>query len=96
VLRSVDRVGLPWRPPAQNFDPLGALALALAHLVLRMRKNDWSLPPTDGHFTGPLLVIWFLSGLTLYLYKDKVVWSLEICVGAGNCVILHALAWPLF
>jgi hypothetical protein len=76
LLRYVDCVGPPWRPA------VGALALAVVHLVLRMRKYDWSLPPTDGHFTGPLLVICFLSGLTLYLYKDRIVWSLEICVGA--------------
>jgi peptidoglycan/LPS O-acetylase OafA/YrhL len=64
------------------FIPLGALVLALAHLVLRMRKYHWELPSIDGHFTGPLLVLCFLAGLTLYLYKDRIVWSFEICAAA--------------
>jgi peptidoglycan/LPS O-acetylase OafA/YrhL len=58
--------------------PLGALALAVVHLVLRMRKYDahgWS-------FHWPVARHLFSFGSDTLSYKDRIVWSLEICVGA--------------
>ncbi|MCI0734822.1 MAG: acyltransferase [Beijerinckiaceae bacterium] len=62
--------------------PLAAAAMAIAHVVLRSYKYDWELPVMDGHFTGPLLVISFLAGLSLYLFRDKIVWSFGVFAGA--------------
>ncbi len=54
--------------------PLAALGLALAQLI-------W-LPTTGSHFTGTPLVVCFLAGVSLYLYRDKIVWSSRMFAGA--------------
>ncbi|MCI0466590.1 MAG: acyltransferase [Beijerinckiaceae bacterium] len=62
--------------------PLAAAGMAAAHVILRSYKYGWELPVIDGHFTGPLLVICFLTGLSLYFFKDKLVWSFGLFAAA--------------
>jgi peptidoglycan/LPS O-acetylase OafA/YrhL len=72
--------------------PLAALGLALAHLILRSHEYHWHLPPFDfDTFTGPLLVVCFLTGVSLYLFRDKIVWSSRMFAGA--LVASTALLW---
>src|SRR3984893_955669 len=62
--------------------PLAALGLALAHLILRLHTEHWQLP-TPGHVLGAtLLFVCFLAGVSLYLFRDKIVWSSRMFAGA--------------
>jgi peptidoglycan/LPS O-acetylase OafA/YrhL len=62
--------------------PLAALGLALAHLILRLHTDHWQLPNPGGVFGDTLLVVCFLAGVSLYLFRDKIVWSSRIFAGA--------------
>jgi peptidoglycan/LPS O-acetylase OafA/YrhL len=62
--------------------PLAALVLALAHLILRLHADHWQLPNPGGVFGDTLLVVCFLAGVSLYLFRDKIVWSSRMFAGA--------------
>jgi len=62
--------------------PLAALGLALAHLILRLHTDHWQLPNPGGVFGDTLLVVCFLAGVSLYLFRDKIVWSSRMFAGA--------------
>jgi peptidoglycan/LPS O-acetylase OafA/YrhL len=62
--------------------PLAALGLALAHLVLRLYTDHWQFPNPGGVFGNTLLVVCFLAGVSLYLFRDKIVWSTRMFAGA--------------
>jgi peptidoglycan/LPS O-acetylase OafA/YrhL len=66
--------------------PLATAGLVLAHLVL---LSDKSLK--GGVFSWPLLVFCFLTGVSLFLYRDKIVWSFPLFLGALTASI--ALFW---
>jgi len=52
--------------------PLGAVALTVAYLVRNQFAYGSFIPHTPGPMPGILLVVSFLFGSTLYLYRDKV------------------------
>jgi peptidoglycan/LPS O-acetylase OafA/YrhL len=62
--------------------PLAALGLGLAHLILRLHTDHWQLPNPGGVFGDTLLVVCFLAGVSLYLFRDKIVWSSRMFAGA--------------
>ena len=62
--------------------PLAALGLALAHLILRLHTDHWQFPNPGGVFGDTLLVACFLVGVSLYLFRDKIVWSSRVFAGA--------------
>ncbi len=70
--------------------PLAVLALAIAHLVLRMHKYNWHFPAFGGAFSGPLLTMCFLAGVSFYLHRDKIPWSFPIfaCALAASAALL--------
>jgi peptidoglycan/LPS O-acetylase OafA/YrhL len=62
--------------------PLAALGLALAHLILRLHTEHWQLPTPGGVLGATLLFVCFLAGVSLYLFRDKIVWSSRMFAGA--------------
>jgi peptidoglycan/LPS O-acetylase OafA/YrhL len=62
--------------------PLAALGLALAHLIMRSHEYQWHVPPYVGVLDGSMLVVCFLTGISLYLFRDKIVWSSRMFAGA--------------
>jgi peptidoglycan/LPS O-acetylase OafA/YrhL len=62
--------------------PLAALGLALMHLIRRSHKYHWHVPPLIDDFNATLLVVCFLTGVSLYLFRDKIVWSSRMFAGA--------------
>lgn len=57
--------------------PLAALGLALAHLIFRLHNHHWhwrELIVTE-YVSGPQLILSFLAGVSLYLYRTEIAWS---------------------
>lgn len=77
------------RRQIKSIVPLAVLVLAIAHLVLRMHKYNWQFPPFGG-FSGPLLTMCFLAGVSFYLHRDKIPWSFPVfaCAIAASAALL--------
>lgn len=57
---------------------IGAFAVPIATLALiaaRLYKYGGHFPPLDASFPGSLLVVTFLAGVTIFLYRDAVPWN---------------------
>jgi peptidoglycan/LPS O-acetylase OafA/YrhL len=64
--------------------PAATVVLMLAYFVVRVAvKKQWAAIAIVGGLPGELLIACFLSGVTLYLYKDKVPWSPTLCAISG-------------
>lgn len=64
--------------------PAATGLLMLAYFVVRVAvKKQWAAIAIAGGLPGELLIACFLSGVTLYLYKDKVPWSRPLCAISG-------------
>jgi peptidoglycan/LPS O-acetylase OafA/YrhL len=81
--------------------PVAAVGLALAHLALSSHEYDLQLPIIGniklqapqgplGMFDGPLLIVCFLAGVSLYLFKDTISWSYPMFFSAlmGSIALL--------
>jgi peptidoglycan/LPS O-acetylase OafA/YrhL len=73
--------------------PLATAGLALAHLITRLPGYDWQFPVVGG-LTGEILVLFFLAGVSFYLFKDKIPWSYNLFFGALMASILLIYAVP--
>lgn len=64
--------------------PAATGLLMLAYFVVRVAvKKHWAAIAIAGGLPGELLIACFLSGVTLYLYKDIVPWSRPLCAISG-------------
>jgi peptidoglycan/LPS O-acetylase OafA/YrhL len=64
--------------------PAATVLLLLAYFVVRVIvKKQWALIAIHGGLPGPLLIACFLSGVSLYLYKEKLPWSRSLCAISG-------------
>jgi peptidoglycan/LPS O-acetylase OafA/YrhL len=64
--------------------PAATVLLLLAYFVVRVIvKKQWALIAIAGGLPGQLLIACFLSGVSLYLYKEKLPWSLSLCAISG-------------
>lgn len=69
--------------------PVATALLLLAYFAARIIvKKEWALIAIGGGLPGPLLIACYLSGVALYLYKDRLPWSRSLCAGSG---VLSAL-----
>jgi peptidoglycan/LPS O-acetylase OafA/YrhL len=76
--------------------PLATLLLMLAYLVIRIIvKKQWALIAIPGGLPGQLLIACFLSGVSLYLYKDTLPWSHSLCAISGVLTALLLGVIPL-
>jgi peptidoglycan/LPS O-acetylase OafA/YrhL len=64
--------------------PAATMLLLLAYFVVRVVvKKQWALIAIPGGLPGQLLVACFLSGVSLYLYKERLPWSHSLCAISG-------------
>jgi peptidoglycan/LPS O-acetylase OafA/YrhL len=64
--------------------PAATVLLLLAYFVVRVIvKKEWALIAIPGGLPGQLLIACFLSGVSLYLYKEKLPWSRSLCAMSG-------------
>jgi peptidoglycan/LPS O-acetylase OafA/YrhL len=64
--------------------PAATVLLLLAYFVVRVIvKKEWALIAIPGGLPGQLLIACFLSGVSLYLYKEKLPWSHSLCAISG-------------
>lgn len=84
--------------------PLAAIALTVAYYIARDFKYSGVIPPTLGPMGGALLIVAFLAGVTIYLYRERI--PLNPALGIASGLIGCALAtfgdlnqfiapWPL-
>lgn len=55
--------------------PISVVFLILAHGVARLYKHGWQYEAMGGGLPGWILVIAFMAGVSLYLYRDVLPWS---------------------
>lgn len=71
---------------------LSILGLIFADLSVRFYRHRWDLPAiVEFNFRGPLLVVCFLAGVSLYFHRDRIMWSFRLFVGSLAASI--ALLW---
>jgi peptidoglycan/LPS O-acetylase OafA/YrhL len=58
--------------------PLAAAAFSVAHFVMLSSEHDWLVPVCNGPLTGPILVFCFLAGVSVFLYRDRLLWSFPL------------------
>lgn len=59
--------------------PIAAFAICVLHLGYRLLKYHGHLPFILGGIPGALLIVSFLLGITLYLYRERVPWNGRLC-----------------
>ncbi len=57
--------------------PLAALVLSIGHFAFRYSEGTLSLMPS-GPVSGTLLVVSFLVGVSIYMYRDQIVFSASL------------------
>lgn len=73
--------------------PLAMVGLGLWDLMERWLAGKTLTPIASGHFSGPLLVVSFLAGVSLYLYRDRISWSFPVF--AVSSAALIPMLWLL-
>ena len=64
--------------------PVATVLLVVAYFAVRVYvKKEWASIAIAGGLPGELLVACFLSGVSLFLYKDRLPWSRSLCVLSG-------------
>lgn len=72
---------------------IGPLSIVVALAAFAIRKTFEVGGLTNGnHVFGPLLLISFVSGVTLYMYRDKVFSDFRLAATAGVLLYLSSLA----
>lgn len=66
----------------------------IGFVAVRFLKYHGHFPETDAAFSGFLLIVAFLSGLTFYLYRDIVPWSGKLAVVCGLVSVLLVAVIP--
>jgi peptidoglycan/LPS O-acetylase OafA/YrhL len=70
---------------------LAPIALALAYYVTRVYRHGGDIPGHATAVNGPFLVISFLCGVAIYLYKEKIPWS-GYLFAAGAAASIYILS----
>ncbi len=63
--------------------PLSVLVLTVAYTALKVHEYHGFPPTIIGRVSGLFLLTSFLSGVTLFLYGDRIPWSSRLCVASG-------------
>lgn len=70
---------------------LAAVALTAFYAIGRLHHHGWHYEAFEGSMTGTMLVIAFLVGVSIYLYRDKLPWSLAwFMASLGSAVVLSS------
>lgn len=70
--------------------PLAALALWIVEIVMHWSSGEWFKPTETfgGVQNGRLLVVCFLAGVSLYMYRERVAWSPRVFIGSAVASII--------
>jgi peptidoglycan/LPS O-acetylase OafA/YrhL len=63
--------------------PAAAILLLVFYVLARLVQHHGALPHIQGGLPGSTLLVCFLTGVSIYLYKDQVPWSAALCIGSG-------------
>ena len=84
--------------------PLAAIGLTVTYYIAREFKYDGAVPQTVGPLAGALLIVCFLAGVTIYLYRTRIPLNhgLGIASGLVGCALAtfgdlnqFLAPWPL-
>ena len=75
--------------------PAATVSIMVIYLAARLIKYHGALPHITGALSGSALIVSFLAGVSLYLYKGKIPWSSALCAASGLCTII-LLGWVPF
>jgi peptidoglycan/LPS O-acetylase OafA/YrhL len=72
--------------------PAALVATMVAYPIARILKYQGESPVILGGVPGVVLVLCFLAGVSAYFYKDRLVWSVPLCVLSGLVTALLLVA----
>jgi peptidoglycan/LPS O-acetylase OafA/YrhL len=72
--------------------PAALIALMIAYPAARILKHHGESPVILGGVPGVVLLLCFLAGVSAYFYKDRVPWSVTLCVVSGLATALLLVA----
>lgn len=55
--------------------PCGVIVITIAYLLTTLLRHHWTIVFVPGAINGALLIATFLSGVTIYFYRDVLPWS---------------------
>jgi len=63
--------------------PASVMILALGYTVSKLVQFHGFPPPIIGRVSGLVLLVSFLSGMSIFFYNDRIVWSARLCALSG-------------
>jgi peptidoglycan/LPS O-acetylase OafA/YrhL len=72
--------------------PAATVSIMVIYLAARLIKYHGALPQITGALSGSGLIVSFLAGVSLYLYKGKIPWSPALCAASGIATVV-LLGW---
>jgi len=63
--------------------PASVVILTLAYTVSKLAQFHGFPPPIIGRVSGLVLLVSFLSGMSIFFYNDRIVWSARLCAASG-------------
>jgi peptidoglycan/LPS O-acetylase OafA/YrhL len=85
TLAALALVGIKRRP---ILAPAATVGMAFGYFALRLLKHHGEYPFILGGVPGALLIVAFLAGLSLYLYRDRVPCDRRLFLGAAGGALL--------
>ena len=68
--------------------PVTSIAVILAYLAVTLARHGMAIVPVFEAVNGAILIASFLAGVSVYLYRDKLPWSLGLCFASTLLAVL--------
>lgn len=62
--------------------PIASVAVILAYLAVTLARHGMAIVPVFEAVNGAILIASFLAGVSIHIYRDRLPWSLGLCVAS--------------
>ena len=68
--------------------PVASVAVILAYLAVTLARHGMTIVPVFEAVNGAILIASFLAGVSVYAYRDRLPWSLGLCIASALLAVL--------
>ena len=68
--------------------PVASIVAILAYLAVTLARHGMAIVPVFEAVNGAILIASFLAGVSVYVYRDKLPWSLGLCIASALLAVL--------
>ena len=68
--------------------PVASIGVILAYLAVTLARHGMAIVPVFEAVNGAILVASFLAGVSVYAYRDRLPWSLGLCLASTLLAVL--------